>query len=315
MKEPSKWSELDLHELIKHRVPESLTLDYKAAGALQATDGKKNEISKDVSSFANSAGGTVVYGIAEEHHVPTRIDGCDPLECSKEWLEQVINSRIQRRIAGIVVNQVELSTTGTGRVAYVVVIPQSKDAPHQAADKRFYKRFNFESVPMEEYEIRDVSRRLDCPVLDVALAIATNTPQLSSSEQGSNESFTFELVASVGNASAEPATAASFSVIIDSRLKLLPVVGLVLSGATNLTSDAGPIAATVHQQNWIVPSKMPIFDGIRFKLTDENLRILVPRLEAAYILGWSASAPRTTKREGFYRLRVTRGFGVELTTL
>ena len=34
-----------------------------------------------------------------------------------------------------------------------------------ANDNRFYKRFNFQSVPMEEYEVRDVSRRLDSPDL------------------------------------------------------------------------------------------------------------------------------------------------------
>jgi len=33
------------------------------------------------------------------------------------------------------------------------------DAPHISKDKRYYKRFNFESVPMEEYEIRQLYGR------------------------------------------------------------------------------------------------------------------------------------------------------------
>ncbi|MEC8683205.1 MAG: hypothetical protein VXX80_05935, partial [Bacteroidota bacterium] len=35
----------------------------------------------------------------------------------------------------------------------------SIDAPHLSRDNRFYKRYNFESVPMEEYEIRQLYGR------------------------------------------------------------------------------------------------------------------------------------------------------------
>ena len=39
---------------------ENIALDYKASDSLQNTEGKQNEISKDVSAFANSAGGVIV---------------------------------------------------------------------------------------------------------------------------------------------------------------------------------------------------------------------------------------------------------------
>ena len=54
-----------ISSLIDEKVEENLHLDYKAAAALGKTDGKKNEISKDVSSFANSDGGILIYGIKE----------------------------------------------------------------------------------------------------------------------------------------------------------------------------------------------------------------------------------------------------------
>src|SRR2546428_396521 len=99
MRTVSEWEEADILELIKEGVQESVTLDYKACDALGKSDAKKNELSKDVSAFANSAGGTIVYGVLENGHVPVSIDrGYDPFDISKEWLEQVINSRIQRRI-------------------------------------------------------------------------------------------------------------------------------------------------------------------------------------------------------------------------
>lgn len=130
--------------------------------SLQKTDGKKKEISKDVSAFANSAGGTIIYGVEEDKHFPTSIDnGFDPRDISKEWIEQVINSTINRRIDGIRIKEIALSGAKNGRSIYAVSIPQSRRAPHMAADKRYYKRFNFESVPMEDYEVRDVSRRLE----------------------------------------------------------------------------------------------------------------------------------------------------------
>lgn len=167
MKQPWEWDEADLLALIRDQVQESLTLDYKANGALDRSDAKKNEVSKDVSAFANSAGGTIVYGMVESNHLPTQLDaGFDPQDISREWIEQVINSRIQPRIDGVRIRAVEL-TTHPGRVAYVVSVPQSVRAPHQAADKRYYRRFNFQSVMMEDYEIRDVARRATRPVLDL----------------------------------------------------------------------------------------------------------------------------------------------------
>jgi hypothetical protein len=155
MKDPSEWNESDLLGLVSDQVKESVVRDYKAPESLENRDAKKIEISKDVSAFANSAGGTIVYGILEKGQIPIGLEGVDPLKTSREWIEQVINSRIQRRIDGIRINQIALTATHPGKVAYVVTIPQSTRAPHMAADNRFYKRFNFQSVPMEEYEVRE----------------------------------------------------------------------------------------------------------------------------------------------------------------
>lgn len=89
-----KWIEEDLVTLITNKVRESVELDYKKCPSLQKNDSKKDaEISKDVSAFANSAGGIIVYGMEEVGHIPTQIDfGYDPAEVTKEWLEQVIRA-------------------------------------------------------------------------------------------------------------------------------------------------------------------------------------------------------------------------------
>jgi predicted HTH transcriptional regulator len=59
MRPPAEWSEKDLLELIKVKAEEGPQLEFKAADSLDSSDKKKTEISKDVSAFANSAGGTV----------------------------------------------------------------------------------------------------------------------------------------------------------------------------------------------------------------------------------------------------------------
>ena len=64
--------EKDLQELIDNKVAEQKTIDYKATlpGSL---DSEKREFLRDVSSFANSAGGHLIYGMLESSGVPTTI--------------------------------------------------------------------------------------------------------------------------------------------------------------------------------------------------------------------------------------------------
>jgi predicted HTH transcriptional regulator len=58
-----KWDQKALQNYIDTQIEENLTLDYKAADSLDASPKKKDEVTKDVSAMANSAGGTIIYGI------------------------------------------------------------------------------------------------------------------------------------------------------------------------------------------------------------------------------------------------------------
>jgi hypothetical protein len=173
----SIWDENAIKRYVDQGIEESLTLDYKASGSLAKTDGKKSEITKDVSAMANSAGGIIIYGIQEhqdrdKRHLPEKIDPIDRSQFSKEWLEQIINN-IQPRIDGVIIHAIPITSTPTG-VIYIVEIPQSNTA-HQATDKRYYKRYNFESIAMEDYEIRDVMNRGMHPKIDLEFEIETET--------------------------------------------------------------------------------------------------------------------------------------------
>ncbi len=162
---PKNWTENKLQNFITSEIEESLTLEYKSAEALGKSDHQKTEITKDVSAMANSAGGLLIYGIREfaendKRHLPEKFVPVNRSEFPREWLEQIINS-IRPRIDGIFIHSVQLST-GENDVVYIVEIPQSNTA-HQTRDNRYYKRFNFQSVPMEDYEVRDVIFREQMP--------------------------------------------------------------------------------------------------------------------------------------------------------
>src|SRR5215203_923164 len=84
------WDETRLSKLIKDGIEESYNVEYKAAAALGAADRQKLDITKDVSAMANSAGGVLIYGIAEfadaaKKHLPERIDPINRSQFSKEW--------------------------------------------------------------------------------------------------------------------------------------------------------------------------------------------------------------------------------------
>jgi len=160
-----EWTKQRLEQMIADGVEENLLLDYKGPDSLAKTDGKKTEVTKDVSSFANSSGGVLIYGIAEfddepRKHLPARLAPIQRNEISKEWLDQVIQS-IQPRIDGVVIHPVTISEADN-TVCYIVEVPQSHTA-HMARDHRYHKRHNFTTVQMEDYEVRDVMNRTTHP--------------------------------------------------------------------------------------------------------------------------------------------------------
>lgn len=158
-----------LHYLIDNEMEENVHLDYKDGKALKTDDKGKNEITKDVSSFANSDGGIIVYGLTEKDHKPVSLSTFDGNAFTKERLEQII-SNIQPHIKGLKIYPIRLDGNVSQSI-YVVWIPRSSNAPHMATDHKYYKRTNFQSIAMEEYEVRDLFYRADKPELDVDVCV------------------------------------------------------------------------------------------------------------------------------------------------
>lgn len=151
----SEYNQADIEQLLNDEIEESLKLDYKESGSLTKTDKVKKDISKDVSAFANSDGGLIIYGIEEQNHKPTGLSFINGNEITKEWLEQVIQSNIFRKIEDLHITPIRYDNDITKSI-YIVKIPNDSAVPHMANDNRFYRRYNFNSVPMEEYEVRNL---------------------------------------------------------------------------------------------------------------------------------------------------------------
>ena len=60
-----EWTLDKINQYITNGIEENLHLDYKGAHSLEKNDKKKDEISKDISAFANSDGGVIIFGIKE----------------------------------------------------------------------------------------------------------------------------------------------------------------------------------------------------------------------------------------------------------
>lgn len=162
----------DIESLIKNQVQESLNLDYKRTKSLENNDHNKNEISKDVSAFANSDGGTIIYGVIEKNHIPEKIDEGVDVKGKREWLEQVINSRIKPRIQNVVITPIDLKKQ-SGKAIFLVEIPVGTTA-YQASDYKYYKRFNFQSVPMYDYEVKMTINRYKEPKIELKMELSIN---------------------------------------------------------------------------------------------------------------------------------------------
>lgn len=174
--EPPAWNLSRIQALVDDGIEERYNLEFKGAGALdRRKPGWQTEITKDVSAMANSAGGTIIYGIAEKDtpgNAPyaDKVDPIDRSIFSSDTLDQVIQS-IQPKIDGVLITPIDLPNE-PGKACYAVTIPQSTTA-HQARDKKYHKRRNTITDAMEDYEIRDVMNRAKYPRIRVSFIFET----------------------------------------------------------------------------------------------------------------------------------------------
>jgi len=137
----------DIEKLIDGKIKESITLDYKSEL------GENRKIAKDISAFANTLGGTIIYGIIEKDDLPFSINWIDS-KGIRERIENVLTSHVQPKLEKYEIFSIE-DPSDASKAIFIVCVAKSVNAPHMA-NNRYYKRYQFKSEPMEDYEIKEV---------------------------------------------------------------------------------------------------------------------------------------------------------------
>jgi hypothetical protein len=144
-----------LAALIEHEVSEGPTLEYKSALPGSA-DSDKLEFLADVSSFANSNGGDIVYGMAEESGVPVGFPGVliEDLDFLKLRLESIIRDGTDPRLIGVDFHRIQVDG---GNSVLIIRVPRSWGAPHRVTYKaygHFYARNTAGKYRMDVDQLR-----------------------------------------------------------------------------------------------------------------------------------------------------------------
>jgi len=148
-------TEAHLQGLIENEVREGRRIDYKET--VGGGDEAKREFLRDVSSFANAAGGDLLVGVAETDGVASGLPGMGKASVDGEILrlENVIRDGIEPRIPGIATRAVDVSSGS--QAVLVMRVPRSWAGPHMVKFKgrsEFYSRNSAGKYPLDVTEIR-----------------------------------------------------------------------------------------------------------------------------------------------------------------
>lgn len=155
----SLTTEAHLAALVEAHTPEGAYLELKRE--LPGRDERgRHEFVADVSAFANSSGGDLLYGIEEDG------DGCaagiSPLtgnpDVEARALQDALMNRIEPRIPGI-----QMQTIGVaGGFVLAIRVPQSWAGPHRVkTNQHFFIRENGRKRPLDVPEVRGLFLRSD----------------------------------------------------------------------------------------------------------------------------------------------------------
>lgn len=138
---------------------ETSTLEWKQQLPDTSAAGK-SELAKDVAALANSDGGDLVYGIAEDAGQANRLAPLagEAPDAAERRIRQVLDSTIEPRIAGIEMRAVPI----TGGYGLILRVPASFDGPHAIwvnSSRRFVVRNGTGTSDMTYDQLRQAFNR------------------------------------------------------------------------------------------------------------------------------------------------------------
>lgn len=144
----------DIHQLMMNSVQEGKTIEYKLM-LPGGNDQERKEFLADVSSFANTMGGDLIYGIEEENGIPKKIVGVELSDVDAEIrrLDNMIRDGIEPRI----ITNIKSIATEDSKMILLLRIPKSWNSPHRVIFKRhdkFYARNSGGKYSLDTSELR-----------------------------------------------------------------------------------------------------------------------------------------------------------------
>ena len=147
-------TEADLTALIANGVAEGRTIDYKRV-LPGHSDADKREFLADASSFANTSGGDLVFGIDEAGGLPVQLLGVQAtdLDLEKQRVDSILAAGLSPRIR----YALKTVTTASGQQIVILRVERSWSGPHrvvfQQLDK-FYGRNSAGKYSLDVNELR-----------------------------------------------------------------------------------------------------------------------------------------------------------------
>ena len=151
----------DILYLIDNQIQESVDLDYKKELPSNSFDDKK-EFLADISSFANTFGGIIVYGIEELRDkknkntgIPGKIVGIGTINMDQEKLRlgNMIRDGLDPHLNNIEFKDINVND----KIVLLIGIPRSLFAPHMISFRgsgKFFSRHNSRKFKMDAREIK-----------------------------------------------------------------------------------------------------------------------------------------------------------------
>ncbi len=145
----------DIKLLIDSEITEGRSIEFKLV-LPGGTEGERKEFLADVSSFANTVGGDLLFGIREEQSAAVEAVGVSLSNVDAEIrrLDDLVRTGVAPRIPGLRIRSIDGFSKGP---VLLLRIPRSWAAPHMVCLKntsRFYARNNKGKYQLDVAEIR-----------------------------------------------------------------------------------------------------------------------------------------------------------------
>ena len=202
--EPEPWTEARLGSLVPYELEaqefkSSAWVSSPATGKVRADF--VDNLSKQISAFANAGGGCLFLGIDDTGLVDGGVPTALRANGTREWFEDILPGIVDPPLRSFDVHEVRAESPQSlihpERAVYVLELPDSQDAPHQARDRRYYLRIAGKSRPMSHRHVLDILQRRRDPEVQVFAIDPYGQPDEISDPRG--PSILLRLRARIGN--------------------------------------------------------------------------------------------------------------------